>query len=199
MPVTLSHKPTHTSDNDSLNMEFTLHVLLLVQAYLYVYATALSTLTISTYASIPTQANEPVVNTPPGYRVQAFGQGAYMVTDGIYQGLFFVATDSVIVVDAPPTIGEKFLQAIESVTSSPVSHVVYSHAHADHIGAAYLFGSPSKVTFVAHQLTADELAQSPDYKHRPAPAITFESEYSLKVGNQSVELKYLGPSMRFDG
>lgn len=81
------------------------------------------------------------------------------VTDGGYQCLFFVACDSVIVVDAPPSTGQNILRAIRSVTSLPISHVVYSHSHADHIGAAYLYGN---VTYIAHIETAKALAMVPE-------------------------------------
>ena len=134
--------------------------------------------TASTYASISSSAAGPAVETPPGYRLQSF-----------------VACQSAVVIDAPSLIGESILRAIRSVTSLPVSHVIYSHAHADHIGGAYLFGSPSNVSFVAHQETAEELVLSPDYEHRPAPTITFdEGSYNLQVCNQSLQLEYNGPN-----
>lgn len=149
---------------------------------------------VTTYAPIPTSAAGPPVPNSLGYRLQSFGDGSYMVTDGVYQGLFFVSCEGVIVVDAPPTIGENIIRAIRTVTDLPVSHVVYSHSHADHIGAAYLLGDPSSVTFVAHQLTAEALALAPDYGHRPAPTLTFETSYTLEVCNQTLQLDYNGPN-----
>ena len=41
----------------------------------------------STYAPIPTAAAGPPVPSNVGYRIQGFGDGAYMVTDGTYQSL----------------------------------------------------------------------------------------------------------------
>jgi glyoxylase-like metal-dependent hydrolase (beta-lactamase superfamily II) len=116
-----------------------------------------------------------------------------MVTDGIYQSMFFVATDSVVVVDAPPTIGHKLLYAIGNTTHLPVSHIIYSHAHADHIGAASLFvGNGSKnVKIVAHELTAEELAQTKNVG-RPAPTVVFQKAHNVTVGNQTLELTYRG-------
>lgn len=87
-----------------------------------------------TYAPILPAALGPPVSNVTGYRVESFGQGAYMVTDGSYQSIFLVARNSVIVVDAPPTIGHNLFKGIRTVTDLPISHVVYSHAHADHIG-----------------------------------------------------------------
>ena len=83
-----------------------------------------ATISVSSYQLLPSTAAGPPVPTPPAYRIEDFGSGAYMVTEGAYQCAFFVSDESVIAVDAPPTIGEGILHAIKSVTSKPVSHVV---------------------------------------------------------------------------
>ena len=68
----------------------------------------------------------------------------YWVTDGFYQSMFLATAHGVVVVDAPPTIGHNLLRAIKQVTAktgtpSTVTHLVYSHFHADHIGASSIF------------------------------------------------------------
>jgi glyoxylase-like metal-dependent hydrolase (beta-lactamase superfamily II) len=151
-----------------------------------------STPAVVTYAPVPSTGNGPPVPTSVGFRVEAFGDGAYLLTDGVYQSMFLVACDSVIVVDAPPTIGHNMLKGIRTVTNLPISHVVYSHAHADHIGAAYLLKGKN-TTFIAHAETAQELAQAND-KTRPAPNITFTGDHNLKVCNQTLMLSYKGPN-----
>jgi hypothetical protein len=55
------------------------------------------------------------------YAVQSFGGGAYIVTDGPYQNVFFVSTVGVIYVNLPPTIGRNMLFAIGNVTSQSVT------------------------------------------------------------------------------
>ena len=117
-----------------------------------------------------------------------------MITDGTYHALFFIACEGVIVVDSPPIIGKNMLHAIRNVTSLPMSHIVYSHSHTDHIGAAYLLSSPANVSFIAHQLTAQALTMVSDSQHRPAPTIIFETSYTLQVCSQTLELAYLGPN-----
>ena len=48
--------------------------------------------------------------------------------------LMFLVTDKgVVVVDAPPSLGEKYLRAIAEVTDKPVKYLIYSHAHIDRI------------------------------------------------------------------
>lgn len=147
------------------------------------------------YAPLPTTALGPPISNVTGYYIETLGSGAYMVTDGVYQALFLVSNSSVVVVDAPPTLGGSLLGAIKTVTQLPVTHFVYSHAHADHVGAAYLVvDSAVNITTIAHELTARELAKVGGDPHRPAPSITFETYYHLQVGNQTLELAYHGPN-----
>jgi glyoxylase-like metal-dependent hydrolase (beta-lactamase superfamily II) len=142
---------------------------------------------VTTWAPIPSQALGP--NLTNGWRVESFGQGAYMVTDNQYNGVFLVSNQGVIVVDAPPTIGRNMLYAIGNTTTQPITHVVYSHSHADHIGGAYLYGK--KVVTVAHALTKEILSVLKDPK-RPVPDVIFTDSYTLRVGNQTLQLDYKG-------
>ncbi|KAJ9604162.1 hypothetical protein H2200_011685 [Cladophialophora chaetospira] len=148
---------------------------------------------VSTYAPVPSTGVGPMVNTSVGYRVEALGGGSYLLTDGVYQSWFLVTCNSVILVDAPPTLGHNILKGIRTVTDFPISHVVYSHAHADHIGAAYLLKS-NHTMFIAHVETAAELAQAPNDTTRPAPTLTFTGDHTLKVCNQTLQLSYKGPN-----
>ena len=90
----------------------------------------------TTYDPVPATAKGPAIPSK-GYLVQQIGAGLYYLTDGVYQMMFLTTGHGVIAVDAPPTIGHNILRAIAEVTSEPVTHVVYSHVHADHIGAVW--------------------------------------------------------------
>ncbi|RVK33836.1 MBL fold metallo-hydrolase [Sinorhizobium meliloti] len=102
---------------------------------------------------------------------------------------FVVTGEGVIAIDAPPNLGENMLAAIEEVTDAPVTHVVYSHWHSDHIGAASMFGD--KVKIIAHDITRDLLARWPD-PLRPLPTETFSKDATLDVGGVKLELTYKG-------
>ena len=140
--------------------------------------------------SPPDAARGPAIDFTKGYLVKEIGDGLYWVTDGAYNTIFLTTGEGVIAVDAPPTIGERYLQAIQEVTNEPVTHVIYSHTHQDHIGAASMF--PNDAIIIAHQETATQLEQRKD-PNRPVPAVTFEDKYRLEVGNQVLELEYHGP------
>lgn len=137
-------------------------------------------MTISTYAQ-----------PHPAWRLKELGEGLYFLTDGAYNTMFLVGDGGVIAVDPLPTLGQGYLDAIRSVTDKPIRYVVYSHSHTDHIGASYLFPKEAKV--VAQKLVAERLADAADPRRR-LPDITFDSELSLSLGNQVLELHYPGPN-----
>ena len=139
------------------------------------------------FGPVPTGAAGPAI-PEVGYLVEEIDSGLYWVTEGLYQAIFLTTGEGVIVVDAPPTIGPNLAAAIASVTDEPVTHLVYSHHHADHIGAAAQF---ENVEIVAHEDTAALLDRSAD-PNRPLPTVTFADTYELTVGSQTLELAYPG-------
>jgi glyoxylase-like metal-dependent hydrolase (beta-lactamase superfamily II) len=74
-----------------------------------------------------------------GYHAEEIADGVHWVTSGWYDCMFIRTGSGVIAVDAPPALGELLLTAIEEVTDEPVTHFIYSHWHADHVGAAAVF------------------------------------------------------------
>src|SRR3546814_17073101 len=91
--------------------------------------------------------------------------------------------------DAAPTLGENRLAAIEAVTDKPITHLIYSHWHSDHIGAASMYGPDVKI--IAHELTKELLERFPD-PQRPIPHATFAKELTLDIGGVKLELSYKG-------
>jgi glyoxylase-like metal-dependent hydrolase (beta-lactamase superfamily II) len=124
-----------------------------------------------------------------GYHCEELRDGFYWVTSGGYDAAFVVTDKGVIAIDAPPTLGENMLAAIEDVTDKPVTHVIYSHWHTDHIGAASIYGA--NVEIIAHEITRELLERFPD-PGRPLPTLTFAKDYTLTVGNVTLELSYKG-------
>lgn len=141
-------------------------------------------------APLPESAKGPQIDFSKGYIVEEIKDGLYWVTDGAYNTMFLTTGQGVIAIDAPPSIGKNYLKAIEEVTDEPITHVIYSHTHNDHIGSAAMF--PNGVIIIAHQDSALELKDRND-PNRPIPTVTFEDTYTLEVGTQKLELAYYGP------
>jgi glyoxylase-like metal-dependent hydrolase (beta-lactamase superfamily II) len=150
---------------------------------------------LPTYAPVPPSSFGPAPNAQ-GYFVGQISDNLYWVTDGFYQSMFLATTRGVVLVDAPPTIGHNLLRAIADVTSSTgtpskVTHLVYSHFHADHIGASSIFGDD--VIRVGHAETARLLREAGD-PNRPVPDITFTEHYVLGFGKDRLDLAFHGPN-----
>jgi glyoxylase-like metal-dependent hydrolase (beta-lactamase superfamily II) len=124
-----------------------------------------------------------------GYLVQEIRDRLYWLSDGAYNTMFLVSSGGVIAIDPLPTLGANYLKAIAEVTDKPVTHIVYSHEHTDHIGAASLF--PENATIVAQSETAKLLATRHDPR-RPLPTVTFDDSYTLTVGDQTLILDFKG-------
>lgn len=146
---------------------------------------------IDQYIPVNESAKGPAIDPLKGYRLQELGKGLYMITDNIYQSMFLVYDKGVVAIDAPPSFAHLITEAITEITKLPVTHIIYSHAHIDHIGGTKLLNLKKNVIIIAQEETKRLLmmANDPD---RPMPTMTFKEKYSLKVGNQILELSYHG-------
>jgi glyoxylase-like metal-dependent hydrolase (beta-lactamase superfamily II) len=147
------------------------------------------------YAPIPESEFGPALNSQ-GYYVGNVNRNLHYVTEGVYQAAFLTTGDGVILIDAPPSIGHHIQRAIDEVTEreglpSRVTHFIYSHHHTDHAGASFLFGPD--VVRIGHAETRRLLLRDND-PNRPAPDETFDSEQTLIIHDQRINLAWHGPS-----
>jgi glyoxylase-like metal-dependent hydrolase (beta-lactamase superfamily II) len=164
-----------------------------------VLADQASASTLPDFAPIPKSALGPAVNAD-GYYVGRVEKNLYWVTDATYQAAFLTTKDGVVLFDAPPTIGHNLQRAIDKIASAngvsnKVTHIVYSHHHADHLGASSLFG---KDVVRIGQIQTKELLASEHDPTRPVPDITYEASYELKVGGECVNLAWRGTNHTSD-
>jgi glyoxylase-like metal-dependent hydrolase (beta-lactamase superfamily II) len=144
---------------------------------------------IGRYMDVPASARGPALPTGKAYRLQRLGAGLYMITDNAYQSMFLVYDRGVVVVDAPPSYAAHIPQAIAEVTERPITHVVYSHSHTDHIGGTRALGG--RPVIIAHAETERLLRRAAD-PDRPPPTVTFSDRYTLRVGDRVLQLSYHG-------
>jgi glyoxylase-like metal-dependent hydrolase (beta-lactamase superfamily II) len=144
---------------------------------------------IGKHFDVPAGARGPEVDPAKGYRLQDLGNGLYMVTDNIYQSMFLVYDKGVVVVDTPPNYAVNLPKAIAEVTDKPITHLIYSHAHKDHIGGTKALGG--KPIIIAQEETARLLKRDND-PDRPLPTVTFKDKYTLEVGGKRLDLSYHG-------
>ena len=96
--------------------------------------------------------------------------------------------------DAPPSIGGNLRRAVDEIAAAngvtnTVTHLVYSHHHADHGAASSLFDGD--VVRIGHEETRRLLLRDDD-PSRPLPEVTFADRYTLEVGGERVELAWHG-------
>jgi glyoxylase-like metal-dependent hydrolase (beta-lactamase superfamily II) len=164
-----------------------------------VLADQASASTLPNFAPLPNSAQGPAVNAD-GYYVGRVERNLYYVTDATYQAAFLTTSDGVVLFDAPPTIGHNLQRAIDKIASdtgvsNKVTHIVYSHHHADHLGASSLFG---KDVVRIGQIQTKELLASEHDPTRPLPDITYETGYELRVGGERVNLAWRGTNHTSD-
>jgi glyoxylase-like metal-dependent hydrolase (beta-lactamase superfamily II) len=107
---------------------------------------------------------------------------------------FLTTPDGVVLFDAPPTIGHTLQRAIDEIATAngvpnTVTHLIYSHHHADHAGASSLFDKG--VVRIGHEETRRRLLRDDD-PARPPNEETFQDRYTLEVAGERVELAWHG-------
>jgi glyoxylase-like metal-dependent hydrolase (beta-lactamase superfamily II) len=144
---------------------------------------------IAKYMDVPASSQGPAIDPAKGYRLQDLGKGLYMITDNAIQSMFLVYDRGVVVIDAPQSLAAFIPKAIAEVGDKPITHLIYSHTHADHIGGAKALGGHPII--IAHEETLRLLKRDAD-PNRPLPTVTFSDKYTLRVGSQVLELTYHG-------
>ncbi len=154
---------------------------------------ATSETSLTDYAPVPRSALGPALNEQ-GYYVGRVERNLYWVTDGTYQSAFLTTSDGVVLLDAPPTIGNNIQRAVDEIAAAngvtnKVTHLIYSHHHADHVGASFLFDND--VVRIGHEETRRLLLRDDD-PARPAPEETFQDRRSLEIGGERIDLAWYG-------
>jgi len=126
------------------------------------------------------------------FQIQRLSDNVYWVSVAYYNVTVLVGKESVLLIDAPIGRGKQILEAIKTITNKPLSTIVYSHAHSDHIGdAGVILGElrNNDVDLYATEEVRDELVAHK--MSMPAPTrivsdrINFEGHY-LKINNTLV-------------
>ncbi len=117
----------------------------------------------------------------------------------------FVTTSGVVVVDTKnPGWGQPILDQIATLTSNPVTTLINTHSHGDHVSGNVAF--PTTVEIVTHETTKANMEAMRPYTGRtepPAnvfegsngwglPTRTFTDRMSLGSGADQVDLYYFG-------
>ena len=118
----------------------------------------------------------------------------YLITGGGGNTAAFVAEEGVVVVDTKfPDWGPAILDKIRSVTDKPVTMIINTHTHGDHVGSNAHFPS---VEIVAHENTKANMWKMDNFQgdnERFLPGQTYSDRLSLLDGSDQIDLYYFGP------
>ena len=158
--------------------------------------------------------------TPDGYKtgieevapkvyayIQAFGEL------GVSNAGLLLDKDGVTAVDAlmVPSMTRRFLDAVKKVTKKPVTRLVNTHHHIDHIGGNSFF---REAEIVSHVFCREEIVRTglpveflrkriPRFASEfskvklAVPEVTFEDRMVFHQTGRDVELRHLGPAHTF--
>lgn len=151
------------------------------------------------FPPLPQTAVGPTVPSSPGWIVARVNSSAnvYWVTDGNYQSMFIVTSNGVTVVDAPEPLPFypplPVMDAVRSITPLPITHMIYSHAHTDHIGGAGAIKAAFPNVEIIAQDETKLILESENDSRRPVPTRTFKDHEVLDLDGEQIDLRYFGP------
>lgn len=151
---------------------------------------------------------------PDAYYVQGVSAlGSPANRNFISNAGFVVTADSVVVIDAlgSPALAQELVEKIKSVTPKPISHVLVTHYHADHIYGLQVFEAlgakivanarakeyiQSETAQLRLQASRQDLAPWIDKSTRMVSAgqwITNDTQ-TLRIGGTDFVLQHMGPA-----
>ena len=137
----------------------------------------------------------PAADAPKVAEIEKVKDNLFMITGGGGNTAAFITQTGVVVVDTKLAgWGPAILEKIKGVTDKPITTIINTHTHGDHVGSNEFF-DPS-VEIVVQENTAANMAkmpalQGPEKKHALADK-TYKDKLSLGSGADKVDLYYFG-------
>ena len=128
-------------------------------------------------------------------QIQKLKDNLYVLSGGGGNSTVFVTDLGVVLVDTKLTgWGQPILDTIKTITTKPVTTIINTHAHSDHIGSNEFF--PTSVEIVAQEntrLNMDRLDAFKGAKVNFLPKLMFKEKMTLGSGKDRIDLYYFGP------
>lgn len=138
----------------------------------------------------PEQATQPVT-----LEMVKVKDNLHVITGGGGNTAVFLTQKGVVIVDTKnPGMGPGILEKVKSLTSSPVTMIINTHTHGDHVGSNSAFAMP--VEIVAHQVCKTGMEKLPAFQSeegkRFLPSKTYVDTLSLLSGKDRIDLYHFG-------
>ena len=99
----------------------------------------------------------------------------------------------VVLVDTKnPGWGSSITNAVKAVTEEPITTIINTHAHNDHVGSNAHF--PNITRIISHENARDSIAKSPGVQGNGhfLPTETFQDKLAIFDGRDQIDLYYFG-------
>jgi cyclase len=134
-------------------------------------------------------------NAPKVIAVEKVKDNLYVLRGGGGNTAVFVTANGVTVVDAKnPGWGQPILDKIKELTPKPVTMLINTHTHADHVGGNVEF--PATVDIVVQENTKANMEKMDVFKqenNRGMAKRTFKDTMTIGEGPDRIDLYYFGP------
>lgn len=138
---------------------------------------------------------QPAANAPKVIEVEKVKDNLYVLRGGGGNTAVFVTANGVTVVDAKnPGWGKPILDKIKEITPKPVTTLINTHTHGDHVSGNVEF--PATIDFVAQENTKTNMEKMPIFKENNNVGMTkrtFKDKMTLGKGADQIDLYYFGP------
>src|SRR5450755_1447533 len=140
-------------------------------------------------------AQPPAANGPKIIEVEKVKDNLFMLKGGGGNTAVFVGANGVTVVDAKnPGWGQPILDKIKELTPKPVTLLINTHTHGDHVSGNVEF--PATVDIVVQENTKANMEKMPIFKEHNGVGMTkrtFKDKMTIGKGADQIDLYYFGP------
>lgn len=132
---------------------------------------------------------------PASLEIQQVKENLYLITGGGGNTAAFITDNGVVLVDTKnPGMGPGILEKVKSVTPKPVTMIINTHTHGDHVGSNSAF--TGAVEFVAHENCKTSMERMPAFQSdegkKSLPGKTYKDKLSLLKGKDKIDLYHFG-------
>lgn len=142
------------------------------------------------------QAQQPAPAGPNVAQIEKVKDNLFMITGGGGNTAAYITANGVVLVDTKlANWGQAILDKVRTVSDKPITHIINTHTHGDHVGSNEFFAS--SVEIVAQANTSANMAKmknfaTPETKHG-MPDKTFTDKMTVLSGKEAIDLYYFGP------
>lgn len=141
------------------------------------------------------KAQQPAADAPKVVEVEKVKDNLYVLRGGGGNTAVFVMANGVAVVDAKnPGWGQPILAKIKELTPKPVTLLINTHTHGDHVSGNVEF--PASVDVVVQENTKANMEKMPIFKEHNNAGMakrTFKDKMTIGKGADQIDLFYFGP------